>query len=87
MKWQEFNYAEWKRQNDAFNHSDFDAAWKKALESVDILEISERLKGLEVYFSDTPYYAHWLCPGITLYLSMETNEVIGVEIGGIREML
>lgn len=41
---------------------------------------------LEVYFNDEQSYAHWLNPQITLMLSLDTKEIVGVKIYGISKM-
>ncbi len=43
---------------------------------------------IEVYLSnDTVSYGKWLCPQITLLLCQETDEIIGVNIYGIKRLL
>ena len=42
---------------------------------------------IEVYLSDRSYYAKWLCPGISVLLDSETDEVIGVEITGVKRLI
>ena len=42
---------------------------------------------LHITLSDDDYYGHWLCPSVTVLLSQETNEVVGVEIWGLQHIL
>lgn len=42
---------------------------------------------IEVSLSTDPYYGVWLTPQVTLLLSSETEEIIGVEICGIKQLL
>jgi len=39
------------------------------------------------YASDELSYSKWICPGITLFISQETDEVIGIEIHGVKQMI
>lgn len=42
---------------------------------------------IEIYLSDEDCYAHWLCPGVVVHLSHDTEEVVGVTIEGIKRMV
>ena len=42
---------------------------------------------IEVHLTEDQYYAHWLCPGIELHLSMDTHEIVGMTISGIKHLL
>lgn len=43
---------------------------------------------IEVYLSDeTISYKKWLCPQISLLLCQETDEIIGVNIHGVKRLL
>lgn len=103
MHWKNFDYQEWQKEDRAFNHPEFDAAMKKALEAAaglpDIIKDVGKLTRppwkpnayynrdgdqLEVWLSDEESYARWICPGVTVYLSMETEEVVGVTVEGIK---
>ena len=44
-------------------------------------------KQIEIYLSDDSYYAKWINPQITLYLSFETNEIVGVCIEGADHLI
>ena len=41
----------------------------------------------EVILSNEQYYAQWLCPSITILLSQETHEVVGVQIWGVKYLI
>ena len=45
---------------------------------------NEEGKQTEVYLSDEAYYVKWLTPEITLFLSCDTNEIVGMEIADAR---
>jgi len=42
---------------------------------------------LEITLSDDDHYAKWLCPSVHVLLSFETNEVVGVQIWGVKNIL
>jgi hypothetical protein len=48
---------------------------------------SPEANALTVYFRPEPDYSKRLTDHVTLYLSLETNEIVGCRIKGIRELL
>ena len=45
MKWKEFNYADWEKENAGFNHDEYESDSKKILEeAVDIEDLEGLLK-------------------------------------------
>ena len=42
---------------------------------------------IEVCLSTEDHYAKWITPEIDLLLSHETNEIIGIQINGVKQVL
>lgn len=106
MSWKEFDYTQWKKENDDFDHETYNKKMKEALSASktvdDLLKQSwpsERppFKPLAYYnadgdkidvlLTDEETFAKWLCPGITVYLSHDTHDIVGVEICGIKKLI
>jgi len=42
---------------------------------------------IEVYWTNDDYYAEWINHNLSIYRHMETNEIIGVEINWIKNLM
>ncbi len=43
--------------------------------------------GIELYLSDDCSYTKWLCPGVEVKLSIETDEIVGINIWGVKKRI
>ena len=41
---------------------------------------------LEIYLSSVSHYAKWISPGISLLLSQDNNEIVGVQIENLSKV-
>lgn len=106
MHWKTFDYNEWKKEDEKFDHKAYDEEFKKiqetATELVEFVGMTGKLPRpphrpnafynkegdmIQVCLSDEAGYGKWLCPQITVLLSQETDEIIGIEIQGIKRLL
>jgi len=104
MPWKEFDYTQWKKENDKFDHKFFNTEIKRVLDEIsDISELPQKTSHLQkppfkpyshytpegdkvdVFLTDEETFAKWICPGITVYLSHDTHDVVGIEICGIKK--
>lgn len=105
MKWQDFDYGTWVKENDKFDHESFDKLLKDELADSssfdDLIKFSDKLiqhgrppfkpsvhfveEGnlLYITLSEDESYDRWLCPGIVVSLSFETNEITAIKIEGL----
>lgn len=106
--WKNFDYGQWKKENEAFDHEAFDRAldeaFAKAQKSGNIEDIPANMPKdrppwhpnayyndagdiLHVTLSDECSYSQWLTPHVSVQLSQETDEIVGVEIWGLKHIL
>jgi len=42
---------------------------------------------IECFIKNDEYYAKWLNPSVTVYLSMETDEVVGFVVENVKRLI
>ena len=42
---------------------------------------------LECFYSDVDYYGEWINPYLVIYLSSETDEIVGININGVKKFI
>jgi len=104
--WKTFNYQEWKKANDRFDHATYKRQCRQIFrkckkDSTHIFELKNvepqppwrpsayydrKRDTIDVHLADEPHYVQWVSPQISVLLSVETNELIGIEINKVRRL-